>query len=272
MGPSNSWPNAASAVATSGGMPARASSARLGITSAASIQRNVLLRGRGLVTSGERERLPAVRRRDEPRRAPRLAARTGQRNAQLGPCGEAQSAVDEAPALQPRVRAIAHVQRLAGLERFDGEAAVVLACADLLLGQLEELVVDRCLSLASVCLKGSIEVERRPGAGDVEAVAARLVERADGAQHRVLCVSAGRRGRGERIQPEGRRSLSMHTRLPPTNGEQYAAKRERRRQGWKPLAPSRASRRSRSCGAGRSATGGAACAAPSPRSDGCVRA
>ena len=75
------------------------------------------------------------------------------------------------------------MQRLAGLERFDGEAAVVLARAKLLLGQLEELVVDRRLALAGMRLKRSVQIECRPGAGDVEAVAARLVERMNGAQH-----------------------------------------------------------------------------------------
>ena len=166
-----------------------------------------LPRGRGRVARGERDGLAAIRRRDEPRRAPRLAARGGERHAELGPRRGAQPAVHEAPALQPRVRAGAQVQRLAGLERFDGEAAVVLAGADLLLGQLEELVVDRGQPFAGMRLKRRIEVERRPGAGDVETVAARLVERRDGAQHRALCARERRQQLRRGIQPEGRRRL-----------------------------------------------------------------
>jgi hypothetical protein len=56
----------------------------------------------------------------------------------------------------------------------------------LLPGRFEELIVDRRLCLAGVPLKRSIEVERRSGAGNVDAVAARLVERINGAQHRGL--------------------------------------------------------------------------------------
>src|SRR6185503_5338170 len=83
--------------------------------------------GRLRVAGGERERLPAIRRRDEPRRAPRLAAHGRERDAELGPRGGTQAAVREAPALHSRIRALAHVQKLTGLERFDGEAAAVLA-------------------------------------------------------------------------------------------------------------------------------------------------
>ena len=75
------------------------------------------------------------------------------------------------------------MQRLARLERFDGETAVVLGGAELLLGDLEELVVEGRQCFAGMRLKGSIEVERRPGAGNIDAVAARLIERMSGAQH-----------------------------------------------------------------------------------------
>ena len=70
-----------------------------------------------------------------------------------------------------------------GFERLYGEAAFVLAGANVLsCGCVEELVCDRIAKLAGVALQRRIEVDRRARAGDVDAVAARLVERVDGSQ------------------------------------------------------------------------------------------
>src|SRR5205085_3890479 len=89
-----------------------------------------LPRRRFRVARGELERLPAIRRRDEPRRAPGLTARSRERDAKLGARGRAQAPVRQAPALLPRFGAGADVERAARLERFNGEAAAVLARAD----------------------------------------------------------------------------------------------------------------------------------------------
>ena len=70
-------------------------------------------------------------------------------------------------------------------------------CADLLRRELEQLIVDARLIFARMCLQRCVEIQRGTGARNVEAVAARLVERMDGAQERGLRVGERAREHGE---------------------------------------------------------------------------
>ncbi len=208
--PSNSRPNAASAAATSAGMPARTLSALLDTSSSSGNQRNALQLGRGLIARDERQRLSTVDGGDQRRGAPALAAFGAERDAELRPRSRAQAAVRELPALEPRVVAASQQQRLLGLECLYREAAFVLARADVLPCRcVEELVCDRVAKLAGVGLAAA-----RRGSSSGPSPGCRCNSRAARRARRRLAVARALRTRAARARSKRREPSRTTQRWP----------------------------------------------------------
>ena len=99
------------------------------------------------------------------------------RDAQIAPRVAAKTPPCHRPALGGRRRARTHHQLGTGLEGCCGQAAIVEAGLDgAVADPFESLIVELAAVFAGVRLEGIVETKRRAEAGNVETVAARLVE------------------------------------------------------------------------------------------------